>query len=134
MQNRCQRCHHAGTPAPFALTTYDEVKDHAEMVAEVVRDQRMPPWYADPKYGHFLNDPGMTADERDKVVAWVKADCPAGNPALRQQPLAFPDSRWRIGEPDLKITMRVPDKIQAAGVHPIQVRDLALCVQRRYVC
>ena len=65
------------------------------MVAEVIRDQRMPPWYADPKYGHFLNDPGMTPDERDKVVAWVKADCPAGDPAraparlgLRQHAMA----------------------------------------------
>ena len=94
MQRRCQRCHHAGTPAPFALTTYDEVKNRGEMVAEVVRDQRMPPWYADPKYGHFINAPGMTADERDKIVAWVNADCPAGDPArhgatgLRQDRMA----------------------------------------------
>ena len=115
MQRRCQRCHHAGTPAPFALTTYDDVKSHAEMVAEVVRDQRMPPWYADSKHGHFINAPGMTADERNKIVAWVKADCPAGDPARGPTPLTFPDTEWRIGEPDLKITMRTPDKIQAQG-------------------
>jgi peroxiredoxin len=118
MQKRCQRCHHAGTPAPFALTTYDDAKDHAEMVAEVVRDQRMPPWYADSKHGHFINAPGMTADERDKIVAWVKADCPAGDPARGPTPLTFPDTEWRIGEPDLKITMRTPDKIQAEGFIP----------------
>jgi hypothetical protein len=118
MQNRCQRCHHAATPAPFALKTYDEVKDHAEMIAEVVRDQRMPPWYADPKYGHFINAPGMTADERDKIVAWVKADCPAGDPARGPTPLTFATTQWRIGEPDLKITMATPDKIQAQGFIP----------------
>jgi peroxiredoxin len=118
VQKRCQRCHHAGTPAPFALITYDDVKSHAEMVAEVVRDQRMPPWYADPKYGHFLNAPGMTADERAKVVAWVKADCPAGDPARGPAPLVFGDTQWRIGEPDLKITMRAPDKIPAEGLVP----------------
>ena len=118
MQKRCQRCHHAETPAPFALTTYDEAKDHAEMVAEVVRDQRMPPWYADGKYGHFINAPGMTADERNKVVAWIKADCPAGDPARGPAPLAFASTAWRIGEPDLKITMRAPDKIQAGGFIP----------------
>jgi peroxiredoxin len=118
MQQRCQRCHHAGTPAPFALTTYDDVKSHAEMVAEVVRDERMPPWYADPKYGHFLNAPGMTADERAKVVAWVKAECPAGDPTRGPAPLIFADTQWRIGEPDLKITMRAPDKIPAEGFIP----------------
>ena len=118
MQKRCQRCHHAGTPAPFALTTYDEVRDHAEMVAEVVRDQRMPPWYADAKYGHFINAPGMTDDERGKVVAWVKADCPKGDPARGPAPLVFANTEWRIGEPDLKITMHAPEKIQADGFIP----------------
>jgi peroxiredoxin len=118
LQQRCQRCHHAGTPAPFALTTYEEVKDHAEMVAEVVRDQRMPPWYANAKYGHFINAPGMTADERNKIVAWINADCPAGDPARGPAPLVFANTEWRIGEPDLKITMRAPDKIQAEGFIP----------------
>jgi hypothetical protein len=78
----------------------------------------MPPWSADPKYGHFLNAPGMTADERAKVVAWVKADCPAGDPARGPAPLVFADTQWRIGEPDLKITMRAPDKIPAEGFIP----------------
>ena len=118
MQRRCQRCHHAGTLAPFALTTYDEVKNRSEMVAEVVREERMPPWYADPKYGHFINAPGMTADERDKVVAWVNADCPAGDPAHGPAPRVFATSEWRIGEPDLKITMRAPEKIPAQGYIP----------------
>ena len=44
------------------LTTYEEAKDHAEMVAEVVREERMPPWYANAKYNHFVNAPGMTAE------------------------------------------------------------------------
>jgi peroxiredoxin len=118
MERRCQRCHHAGTPAPFALTTYDEVKNHSEMVAEVVGDQRMPPWYADPKYGHFINAPGMTADERDRVVAWVNADCPAGDEARAPAPRVFAKAEWRIGEPDLKITMHAPEKIPAQGFIP----------------
>jgi peroxiredoxin len=118
LQRRCQRCHHAGTPAPFALTNYEEVRSRSEMVAEVVRDQRMPPWYADPKYGHFINAPGMTADERDRVVAWVNADCPAGEEARAPAPLVFAKTEWRIGEPDLKITMRAPEKIPAQGFIP----------------
>ncbi len=88
------------------------------MVAEVVRDQRMPPWYADPKYGHFINAPGMTADERDKVVAWVNADCPAGDEARAPAPRVFAKTEWRIGEPDLKVTMNAPEKIPAQGFIP----------------
>src|SRR5262249_32597332 len=117
-QKRCQRCHHAGTPAPFALTTYDEAKDHAAMVAEVVREERMPPWYADAKHNHFVNAPGMTAEERAKVVAWVNASCPAGDPARGPAPLVFDNRGWQIGEPDLVVTMRVPDKIKAEGFIP----------------
>ncbi len=118
LQKRCQGCHHAGTPAPFALTTYDETKDHAEMVAEVVRDERMPPWYASAKHNLFLNAPGMTAEERAKVVAWVNGSCPAGDPARGPAPLLFGDHGWRIGEPDLVVTMRAADKIKAEGFIP----------------
>ncbi|MBX7074418.1 MAG: redoxin family protein [Pirellulales bacterium] len=120
MQRHCQGCHHAGTPAPFALMTYEDVADHAEMVAEVVADHRMPPWYASAKYGHFTNDPGMTSDERDLVLAWVKAGTPAGDPAKSPQPLVFEESKWRIGEPDLVVTMKDTHDVQAEGFVPYQ--------------
>jgi peroxiredoxin len=118
LQKRCQRCHRAGTPAPFALTTYDEVKDRAAMVAEVVREERMPPWFADSKHNHFVNAPGMTSEERAKVVAWVNASCPGGDPARGPAPVSFDDRGWRIGQPDLVVTMHAADKIKAAGFIP----------------
>ncbi len=57
MQARCQNCHHEGGATPFSLVTYDDVKSQAEMVAEVIDDQRMPPWYASPKYGTSKTTP-----------------------------------------------------------------------------
>ena len=33
------------------------------MIAEVVRENRMPPWHANPKFGHFAND-GRLSERR----------------------------------------------------------------------
>ena len=118
LQKRCQGCHHEGTAAPFGLVSYDDAKSQAEMLAEVVRDGRMPPWYAHTEYGHFSNDPTMSREERDLVEAWVLADMPVGDPAKAPQPLEFAKTVWRIGEPDLVLTMKKPHKIQATGFIP----------------
>ncbi len=118
MQKRCQSCHHAGTSAPFSLVSYDDVADHADMVAEVVHDERMPPWYASPKYGEFINNPGMTKEEREMVRAWVAAGKPKGDSAKAPADLTFADSKWRIGDPDLVVTMKQVHDIQAEGFIP----------------
>src|SRR5262249_31348808 len=53
LQQRCQECHRPGQVAPFSLLTYDNARDWADTIEEVVREERMPPWHADPRYGHF---------------------------------------------------------------------------------
>lgn len=118
MQKRCQSCHHEGTAAPFSLVTYDDASSQGEMLAEVVRDGRMPPWYAHSEFGKFSNDPSLTREERNLVEAWVHTDMPQGDPAKAPAPLEFAKSEWRIGEPDLVLTMKKPHKIQADGYLP----------------
>ena len=54
--------------APFALTSYDEVVGWAEMIAEVVRLRRMPPWHANPKHGSFRNERFLTDEETARRV------------------------------------------------------------------
>ena len=49
---------------PFALTSYEEAAGWSEMIEEVVRDQRMPPWHADPHFGTFSNDLRTFSKER----------------------------------------------------------------------
>lgn len=118
LQRRCQSCHHEGTAAPFGLVSYDEVKSQGEMLAEVVRDGRMPPWFAHTEFGHFTNDPTLTQEERELVEAWVRAEMPPGDPARAPAPLEFAPTVWRIGEPDLVLTMKKPQKVQATGFVP----------------
>jgi len=118
LQNRCQSCHHEGTAAPFGLVSYDEVSSQGEMLAEVVRDGRMPPWYAHAEFGEFSNDPTMSREERDLVAAWVTAGMPEGDASKAPEPIEFAKTEWRIGEPDLVLTTRKPHKIQATGYVP----------------
>lgn len=115
LQKHCQDCHHAGAPeAPFALATYQEAVDHAPMIAEVVSEQRMPPWYASREHGEFTNVRRMTADERSLVEDWVRADCLQGDPAKTPPQRVFAESKWKIGTPDMVLKTPV-QKIPATG-------------------
>src|SRR5690606_31482667 len=73
MAKHCQYCHQPGTTAPFSLISYDDVAGNAEMIAEVVAEQRMPPWYASPKHGEFTNNRVMDRRERATITNWVRA-------------------------------------------------------------
>src|SRR6202022_896571 len=60
LQNRCQKCHRPDQAAPFSLLTYDDAVKHGRMIKEVTTERRMPPWHADARFGHFVNDRRMT--------------------------------------------------------------------------
>jgi hypothetical protein len=112
---RCTNCHREGTAAPFALVTYADAAANAEMIAEVVSDGRMPPWFANPKHGTFQNAPSLTRQERETLVRWVRTGRAEGDP--KDSPPAPPPSstEWRIGEPDRVITTLETYDIPATG-------------------
>ena len=115
-QKHCQDCHHEGFEAPFALLSYQDAVDHAPMIAEVVSEQRMPPWYASKRHGEFTNRRGMNAEERALVEDWVRTECKQGDLAKAPPARVFPESKWKIGDgtPDVIIKTAV-QKIQATG-------------------
>ena len=80
LQKRCVECHRPGQIGPFALQNYEEVAGWAEMIDEVVREQRMPPWFADPKFGHFMNDSALTNDEKNLIYEVGGRRRAEGNP------------------------------------------------------
>lgn len=118
LRKRCASCHTDGTAAPFALTTFRDAAAHAEMLAEVVVDQRMPPWYAHPKYGRFQNDPTPTREERETLVRWVKTGRAEGEPPAEPPATAPAAPKWRIGTPDVVITMLEQHTVPATGFVP----------------
>jgi hypothetical protein len=114
LQRHCQRCHRPGQIAPMPLLTYAQARPWATAMREAVRARQMPPWFADPQFGKFSNDPSLTPAEIETLSAWVDARAPQGNP--RDAP---PAPRWAAGwnipEPDLVLQMPRAVTIPAHG-------------------
>ncbi len=96
----CVRCHRDGEVAPFAMSSYQEVVGWADTIAEVVRNERMPPWHANPAYGKFKNDARLPDATKQLIFNWVKNGAPEGDPADLPPPPKFVDG-WQISKPDM---------------------------------
>jgi peroxiredoxin/mono/diheme cytochrome c family protein len=110
----CVSCHRPGQIGPFALTSYEDASGWAEMIAEVVDQQRMPPWHADPNHGKFSNDARLTDDEKQLIARWVAAGAPKGNPNDLPEPPKLTEG-WMIPEPDQIVSMPKPFTVKAEG-------------------
>jgi peroxiredoxin len=120
LQKHCQECHRPGQAAPMSLISYDDASDWSETIREAVGYGRMPPWYADPKIGHFANDRTIPAEDREKLLKWIDDGCPKGNEKDMPEPRRWPADNWKIGKPDMVIEMdeeySVPAEMPKAGI------------------
>jgi hypothetical protein len=114
LQRRCQSCHRPGEIGPMPLLTYDQTRPFARSIAAAVSKREMPPWFADPTVGHFSNDPSLTQQELDAIVAWANAGAPAGNPE-DAPPLRNWPQGWTIPEPGAVVQMPKPAVLPAQG-------------------
>ncbi|MBI3837251.1 MAG: redoxin domain-containing protein [Planctomycetia bacterium] len=105
-QKHCVECHRPGQIGPFALQSYEEAVGWAEMVEEVVREQRMPPWHPDPKHGHFANDLSLSAEEKQLIYTWVANGAPEGDPKDLPEPKQYAGSWIMPGGPDVVFYMQ----------------------------
>lgn len=116
-QERCVECHRAGEIGPFVLDTYDEAAGWADTIAEVVRDERMPPWHASPKHGKFKNDRRLPDAEKKLIYEWVAAGAPKGEPTGTLPPKEFVEGWSLPREPDLVLDIQQePYRVPATGV------------------
>ena len=114
LHRHCAVCHHPGTAAPFSLTRFEEAANWSEMIREVVVQRRMPPWHSDPRFGQFVNDRRLSADDVDTIAAWVDAGCPEGDASQAPAMPQFEDG-WRIGKPDVVFRMPKAYTVPATG-------------------
>lgn len=77
---RCVACHQGGGVAPFALTTYQEVRPWAVAIRDETASRRMPPWNAVHGFGRFAGDPSLTQQEIQLIADWVNGGAPEGDP------------------------------------------------------
>jgi hypothetical protein len=111
----CLDCHRKGDIGPFALESYDDARRRSNMIAEVCRERRMPPWFAEPDKGDFRDERRLTRRQRALLEAWAEAGAPEGDPADALPEAPRPDGRWRLGEPDLLVEMPVDYEVPASG-------------------
>ena len=96
------------------LVTYEQSRPWATAISHAVQMKMMPPWFADPRYGHFANDPSLTDRQIATLAAWAASGAPAGDPHDAPAPRQFVGG-WNIPNPDLVVKMPKPVPISADG-------------------
>jgi hypothetical protein len=123
LQNRCQQCHRAGEIGRMPLVTYAETRPWAKSIREAVLKRTMPPWFADPAYGHFANDRSLTRREIETISEWIDSGAPEGDshdaPPAHQWPQG-----WNIGAPDA--VFEVPKQVSLPASGAIEYRYIIL--------
>ena len=114
LQKNCQSCHRPGQVAPMSLISYQETRPWAKAIKNAVAMRKMPPWFADPKYGHFANDRSLNQSEIDTLVKWSDTGAPEGDPKDAPAPIAWPTGGWSI-KPEVVMDLP-PHEVPAKGV------------------
>src|SRR5499433_3312945 len=100
LQRNCQTCHRPNNIAPMSLLTYESARPWAKAMKAAVVTRKMPPWSADPQYGHYSNDPSLKQSEIDTIVKWADSSAPQGDAKDAPPPLQWPENGWTT-KPDL---------------------------------
>jgi Copper type II ascorbate-dependent monooxygenase, C-terminal domain len=114
LQDHCQSCHRPGEVAPMPLVTYEQARPWADSIDHAVEMRMMPPWFADPRFGHFSNDPSLTQQQISTISAWARADAPAGQPSDAPPAKKWTEG-WSIAAPDVVVKMPQAVQIPADG-------------------
>jgi hypothetical protein len=112
LQQRCQSCHRQGEIGQMPLTTYAEVRPWAKAIRESVMLRKMPPWFADPRFGQFANDPSLTPAEISTIQAWVDTGSQPGSQTDAPPPLEWTEGR-ALSKPTVITAMSQPFHIPA---------------------
>ena len=102
----CAQCHRPGGSSGVSLLTYDEARQHARQLAAVTASRVMPPWKPEPGYGEFEEPRRLTDSQIGLFKEWADRGALEGDRA-QLPPVPHPSSDWRLGQPDLVLTMPV---------------------------
>jgi hypothetical protein len=113
LQKNCQVCHRPGEIAPMSFMTYGDSRPWAKAMKTAVIARQMPPWFADPGYGHFKNDRRLSEAEIRVISDWADNGAAEGEAKDKPAAVAFEDG-WNI-KPDMVIEMPKDFSIPATG-------------------
>ena len=115
VNRKCLMCHSENNLSiPF--TTYEETRPWARAIEEEVLRRHMPPWRAQPGYGQFANDIGLTNRELAFLIAWIEGNGPKTKTqtviinldqgeTAEEARLKLDFEQWQLGTPDVLKTL-----------------------------
>jgi hypothetical protein len=115
LQRNCQVCHRPGEAGPFPMLTYEETRPWATAMKVDVQSGKMPPWFADRRYGKFSNAMSLSPSEIETLANWADAGAPKGDAKDMPAQVAWVEG-WGIGKPDRVYELPVPFNVPASGV------------------
>jgi hypothetical protein len=114
LQAQCVSCHRPDGHAPFALTTYEEARGRAAVIASATRGRRMPPWLPNQGNHRFVGERILSDRELLILERWAEQEAPRGSgDATIALPATAQD--WLLGKPDLIIEMAGTYSVPASG-------------------
>lgn len=119
-QRSCQTCHRPGEGTPFSMTSYETLRPWAASIKRAVATKQMPPWFEDGTTKKFENHRALAKADIDKIVEWVDAGAPKGDPKDLPEPRTFVEG-WSIPKPDLVFQLPKPFPIPARGIMDYQL-------------
>lgn len=128
LQAKCVGCHSPGNIAPWSMTNHTIVQTYSTSIKQQLLTGQMPPWHADPEFGHFSNDTSLTPEQRAALVDWIDSGAPRGDGpdplAETKPPKEYPfDWPAGLGEPDVILTIPTQN-IRAFGEEPYHYIDV----------
>ena len=132
--NRCASCHRPGEIGPFSLLTYDDVRRRTAQIALVTARRIMPPWKPEPGKGEFQDERRLTDAALQTLQRWIAEGAIEGPADERTQPPRLSNDGWRLGTPDLVVSMPAPYAVRADGTDVFRTFVIPIPVPRaRYV-
>src|SRR5690242_7722790 len=90
LQKNCQSCHRPGQVAPMSFLSYESTRPWAKAMKSAVVTRKMPPWFADPQFGHFGNDRSLAQGDIETIARWADAGAPEGSVKDAPAPIQWP--------------------------------------------
>ena len=115
LEANCVECHRQGGIAPFSLEGYDNAKRWHRMVTFMTGERLMPPWRAEPGFGRFRDARRLSDHQIALLASWSENGARRGDAGDIMPAPVRSSSKWRLGEPDLVLSMPEPFQVPADG-------------------
>ncbi len=127
---KCSRCHREGEAAPFVLLTANDLRKRIGQIVEVTERRIMPPWLPDHGATAFADDMSLSDAQVRLFRRWMDQGAPDGDVEDLPAPPAPASAGWKLGPPDLVITMPEGFRVAPDGndvfhsfVFPLQINE-----------